>query len=66
VGVSDSEERHRRRKAWNRAFSTAAVKGYEEILEFRLNQLVEQLELRASRAGEKESLDLASWFNRFS
>jgi hypothetical protein len=68
VGVQDPEEHRRRRKVWNRALSTAAVKGYEEILESRVNQLIEELDKLASR-GEvtpnMEPVDLSSWFSRF-
>lgn len=73
VALQDRDEHQRRRKPWNRAFSTASVKGYEEMLEFRVKQLVEELNKRAERrakAGDKvtkgETVDLSGWLSHFS
>ncbi|KAG0705711.1 cytochrome P450 [Suillus ampliporus] len=44
ISVRDAVEHTRRRKPWNRAFSCAALKGYEEILGKRVQQFVTILE----------------------
>ncbi|THH05653.1 hypothetical protein EW145_g4639 [Phellinidium pouzarii] len=48
-----------RRKPWNRAFNSAAVKGYEPIVIKRGLQLVRELEKRTS------GVDLAEWISFF-
>lgn len=59
-------EHARRRKPWNRAFNTAAVKGYEPIVEKRALQLVGELEKRSnSKDGGNESVNLAAWLSYF-
>ncbi|KAG1747161.1 cytochrome P450 [Suillus paluster] len=44
ISVRDPVEHSRRRKPWGRAFSCAALKGYEEILGKRVQQFVTMLE----------------------
>ncbi|KIK41727.1 hypothetical protein CY34DRAFT_24266 [Suillus luteus UH-Slu-Lm8-n1] len=44
IAVRDSVEHARRRKPWHRAFSVAALKGYDEILSKRVQQFVTVLE----------------------
>ena len=41
VSLVDVREHARRRRPWNRAFSASALKGYEEIMAGRVEQLVE-------------------------
>jgi hypothetical protein len=55
------------RKPWNRAFSSAAVKEYEEIAAKRTRQLLGSLEDVVQRSGGNKGavLDMASWFNYF-
>lgn len=43
IAVRDKTEHTRRRRPWTRAFSTAALKGYEELVEKRANQLVDTM-----------------------
>jgi cytochrome P450 len=59
ISVRDTAEHTRRRKPWNRAFSTAALKGYEEILGRRVQQFVTMLEQRTG------PVDLAEFISYF-
>lgn len=61
IALSDHEHAHRRR-SWNRAFSTTALKGYEEIMETRVSQLVRELSTQQSHG----PVDLAMWMSSFS
>ena len=61
IGVQDVDEHLRRRRPWNRAFSAAAVKGYEETIAKRARQLVDALE---RQQGKGEGV-LGKWFNFF-
>ncbi|EJD01469.1 cytochrome P450 [Fomitiporia mediterranea MF3/22] len=67
IAIRDPQEHARRRKTWNRAFSTTSVKGYEQILIRRALQLVGELEKRAQVKGgpQKSSVDLAEWMRFF-
>lgn len=60
IGIRDSAEHARRRKPWNRAFSTNGIKEFTPTIQGRVHQLVEHL-------GEHEgqSIDLAEWFSFF-
>jgi len=44
ISVRDPAEHARRRRPWHRAFSVAALKGYDEILAKRVQQFVTILE----------------------
>ncbi|OBZ68837.1 hypothetical protein A0H81_11384 [Grifola frondosa] len=59
VSLRDLNEHAVRRKIWNRAFSSAALKGYEEIIAKRAAQFVEGLEVQDSE------VDLSKWFGWF-
>ncbi|OBZ68976.1 hypothetical protein A0H81_11349 [Grifola frondosa] len=59
VGIPDQREHARRRKPWIRAFSPAALKGYEEITVKRIAQLVNAL------ASKSDDPDLGKWFGYF-
>ncbi|KIM78409.1 hypothetical protein PILCRDRAFT_11126 [Piloderma croceum F 1598] len=61
IGTQDPVEHKRRRKTWDRAFSTAAIRNYEEIVVRRARQLVEQFEKRAG-----QDIDLSTWMSFFS
>src|ERR1700733_10951682 len=61
IGTQDPVEHKRRRKTWDRAFSTAAIRNYEEIVVRRARQLVEQFEKRAGH-----EIDLSMWMSYFS
>ncbi|KZP24070.1 high nitrogen upregulated cytochrome P450 monooxygenase 2 [Athelia psychrophila] len=52
-------EHTRRRRPWNRAFNSEALKGYEEIIEKRANQLIQTL---GKQGG---SINLAMWISYF-
>ena len=57
VGIVDKEEHARRKRPWNRGFSTSALKGYENLIIKRILQLVEVL----SSKNLKEPIDLPTW-----
>ena len=54
-------EHARRRKPWNRAFNSAALKGYEEILEKRIVQPANLLDNQSS-SGEVDLAQCISYF----
>ena len=60
IGIIDKDEHLRRRRAWNRAFSTAAVKNHRELVASRVRLLVESLE---EQGGE---VFLGRWMEYFS
>ena len=71
VGLQDPAIHNERRRTWTRGFSTAAVKGYEAAIEYRVNQLASELEKYAlsvdgSMLCDGESVDLVNWLSRFS
>ena len=47
------------RKAWNRAFTPAAIKDYEPILVRRVGQLVDELKLKSAGG----PVDLSLWLS---
>ena len=55
------------RKPWNRAFSSMAMKEYEDIVANRIRQLSNCLENLVHESAHKEGalLDMASWLNYF-
>ncbi|KAF9237655.1 cytochrome P450 [Melanogaster broomeanus] len=59
ISLRDPAEHARRRKPWTRAFSTAALKGYEEILAKRVHELVAALEK------QQQPLNLVQWISHF-
>ncbi|KAJ6468383.1 cytochrome P450 [Mycena sanguinolenta] len=58
LALRDPEEHARRRRAWNRAFSTPALKDYEILIEIRTSQLVDCL---TTKVASKKSVDLSKW-----
>jgi len=52
-------EHTRRRRPWTRAFNTAALKGYEELITIRSLQLVNAL------GSQGQTVDLAKWVSFF-
>ncbi|KAI0067774.1 high nitrogen upregulated cytochrome P450 monooxygenase 2 [Artomyces pyxidatus] len=71
VGLRDASEHARRREGWNRAFTSAAVKGYEDHVVKRCRQLVERFEgLVRQQEGDKIArgalLDFGGWITYFS
>lgn len=68
IATRSLHEHARRRKRWNRGFSTAAVKGYEPIVSRRALQLVEELKTRSEGldgGDRRQPVDLAEWFSFF-
>ncbi|KAI0065820.1 high nitrogen upregulated cytochrome P450 monooxygenase 2 [Artomyces pyxidatus] len=70
VGLRDPVEHQRRRKPWNRAFTSSAVKEYETIVASRSRQLVDRLAslVRSEGKGEKKismPLDIGAWMSYF-
>lgn len=62
LAIRDQREHARRRKPWNRAFSTTAIKDYEPTVRKRAQQLVQELEIRA-KVGLP--VDLTEWIKSF-
>ena len=60
IAEPNPHEHARRRKPWNRAFNSSALKGYEEIIIKRANMLYEGL------AAQKGEVDLGKWIGYFS
>ena len=60
ISLRDPAEHARRRKPWARGFSSAALKGYEEILGKRVHELVTLLERQ-----QQQPVNLADWISRF-
>ncbi|KAJ7039636.1 cytochrome P450 [Mycena alexandri] len=58
LALRDPEEHARRRRAWNRAFSTPALKDYEVLISARISQLVDIL---TTKAATQNSVDLSKW-----
>ncbi|KAG5730825.1 Cytochrome P450 67, partial [Termitomyces sp. T112] len=59
IALRDKAEHTRRRRPWTRAFSTAALKGYEEIITKRCVQL-------ADAVGQQSgAVDMAKWISFF-
>lgn len=52
-------EHTRRRRPWNRAFNSDALKGYEEIIEKRATQFIQTL------GNQVGSTNLAMWISYF-
>lgn len=58
LALRDPEEHARRRRAWNRAFSTPALKDYEVLIDARISQLVDIL---TTKIASQKSVDLSRW-----
>ncbi|KAJ7454733.1 cytochrome P450 [Mycena latifolia] len=56
LALRDPEEHARRRRAWNRAFSTPALKDYEILIDARVSQLVDILTTKIGTP-----VDLSKW-----
>ena len=61
VTIVDKTEHARRRRTWEKAFTTVALKGYEDLVKDRAVQLVNAL----ASLNLKETQDLADWFASF-
>ncbi|KAI0345507.1 cytochrome P450 [Trametopsis cervina] len=59
IACSDPKEHTRRRRPWNRAFSTPALKDYQPIVARRVSQLVEGLQ------NQHGTVDLSQWISFF-
>ncbi|KAI0067778.1 cytochrome P450 [Artomyces pyxidatus] len=71
ISRRDPVEHARRRKPWNRGFTSAAVRDYEDIVIKRSQQLVERLdglvqELKDGGNGNWVALDMGAWMSYFS
>lgn len=62
ISIRDPHEHARRRKPWNRAFSTTAVKDFEPTAQKRAYQLMRMLE---EKAKANEPIDLLRWMQAF-
>ncbi|KAJ7352392.1 cytochrome P450 [Mycena albidolilacea] len=58
LALRDPEEHARRRRAWNRAFSTPALKDYEVLIDARISQLVDIL---TTKIASQKPVDLSKW-----
>jgi cytochrome P450 len=61
IAIRDPTEHARRRKPWVRAFTTTALRDYEEIVGNSCRVLIDALEKR-----QGEILDIAAWMSYFS
>lgn len=61
IGIEDMANHLTRRRAWNRAFSSAAITEYEEMVARRAMQLVQRLEDHKGK-----EVELERWFDYFS
>ncbi|KAI0688711.1 cytochrome P450 [Cytidiella melzeri] len=59
IACQDPIEHARRRRPWNRAFNTNALRDYQPIITRRATQLVEALRIQAG------NVDLAQWISFF-
>ncbi|KAF8802471.1 cytochrome P450 [Phlegmacium glaucopus] len=59
IAIVDKVEHARRRRSWTRAFSTAALKGYEAIIKYRSLQLIDTL---SSQNLKEQIINLTQWF----
>ncbi|KAL5498761.1 hypothetical protein ACEPAH_2116 [Sanghuangporus vaninii] len=64
ISMRSVHEHAKRRKRWNRAFNSAAVKEYEPIVQKRVLQLVDELEKRSTR-NNIVSVSLSQWLGYF-
>lgn len=60
IATPDQSEHARRRKLWNRAFTSATLKEYEEFICKRATDMVELLSSK-----NDEVIDLNTWFGWF-
>ena len=60
IGIRDPAEHSRRRRPWNRAFSTASAKEFVPIIQSRVQQLGDALVAR-----QGQTVDLAEWMSFF-
>ncbi|KAF7327427.1 hypothetical protein MKEN_00320500 [Mycena kentingensis (nom. inval.)] len=56
LALRDPEEHARRRRAWNRAFSTPALKDYQILVDSRITQLTDLLSTKVG-----QPIDLSCW-----
>lgn len=61
IAQRDPVEHKRRRRTWDRAFSSAAIKNYDVIVIKKVRELMEQFEKRAG-----QEIDLSMWMTYFS
>jgi cytochrome P450 len=57
----DPVQHKQRRRTWDRAFSTAAIKNYEDIIVRKTRELLDHFEKRAG-----EQIDFSMWMRHFS
>ena len=62
IAEPSTHEHARKRRPWNRAFNSAAIKGYEELIAKRVTELGEGL----ARQKSGEAVDLGKWMGWFS
>lgn len=58
--LTNPSEHAQRRKQWEHAFTRTALKGYEDIMQRRIAQLLQVLE-----ENEGKALDLKTWISYF-
>ncbi|KAI0275430.1 cytochrome P450 [Gloeopeniophorella convolvens] len=64
----DAKDHAHRRKPWNRAFTTAAIKEYEPFVEKRIRQLVERIDGFTRDAAQEKRMavvDICKWLEYF-
>ncbi|KAF7974446.1 hypothetical protein HWV62_12184 [Athelia sp. TMB] len=61
ITYRDRDQHKARRRLWDRAFSTASVKGYDDLIIARMRELTAQFEKRSGQI-----IDLSLWVSFFS
>lgn len=61
IATIDPQEHTQRRRLWEQGFTTASLKGYEDMITKRINQLVTVLETTKGT-----EMNLAKWLQFFS
>jgi cytochrome P450 len=57
IGLEDPTEHGHRRRVWDRAFTPAAIKSYQPMLDNREGQLLAQFDAHVG-----QPIDIAQWF----
>lgn len=64
--IPDVDSHRERRKLWNRAFTTSALKDYQPMVAARVLQLDDELSKRAAKIDEgSKPVNLAEWMAFF-
>lgn len=65
IGTRDLQRHAVLRKVWNKAFSNAPLKDYEELMLSRARQLMNTLKTICKEQGGVACVDIATWIGYF-